>query len=290
MGFFHQKVARLPDRGVLLVATDLQGNWGDYCAMKARYAEEEARGREPVLLFCGDMVHGPSESLSAPGAWPHYLGTQYRDESVAILRDFREFSRHARTLSLLGNHEHAHVGGPVVSKFYVDEAAVLEQAMGEEREELVAFMASWPLIAVSRCGLAFVHGSPAATMPSIEAWEGCDYKGYEGLQPIEMLRDNHPMGTVLWARSATDREAKAFLEVALPERQGDGVVVFGHDVVRSGYAKVGQRQLCLSTSYGLEDGDKSYLQVSLQAVYRSVNDLREGIEIKRLYGASAVSG
>ena len=284
MNFFGSKVITLPARGILLVATDLQGNWDDYCAMKAHYQREEEAGREPVLLFCGDMVHGPPEALNEPGAWPSYLGSPYADRSADILNDFKTFSSKARAFSLLGNHEHAHVGGPVVSKFHPDEAKVLQDALGAARGDTEAFIATWPLIAVSRSGLVFVHGSPAATEARLEDFEGVDYAGYEGLAPIDMLRKNEPFGTLLWARSATEREAKAFLEVTLPERRGEGVVVFGHDVVRSGYNKIGTRQLCLSTSYGLHDEDKSYLRVALAGRYRSVDDLREGIEIRRLYG------
>lgn len=287
---FGSRVIHLPTRGVLLVSTDLQGNWADYCAMKQHYAAEEAAGHEPVMLFCGDMVHGPSPDLNAPGAWPDYLGTAYIDESAAILRDFIVYAREARAFSLLGNHEHAHVGGPVVSKFYRDEAVVLSAALGADGEEIVAFMATWPILAVARCGLAFVHGSPAATMPSLADWETVEYGGYEGLMPIDMLRTGAPFGTVLWARSATDREARAFLTVALPELDGQGVVVFGHDVVRSGYAKVGDSQLCVSTSYGLHDQDKTYLRVDLSATYRSVADLRHGVELLPLYSTSDAAG
>ena len=287
MEFFGRKVIRLPDRGVLLVATDLQGNWADYCQMKALYAQEEAAGRNPVLLFCGDMVHGPSEDLNAPGAWPPYLGTKYSDGSAAILRDFMVFSQEARAFSLLGNHEHAHIGGPVVSKFHPDEAAVLNEALGDDKEAVAAFISTWPLIAVSRSGLVFVHGSPAATEPGVEQWEEVELTGYDGLAPIDMLRSNQPFATVLWARSATEREATAFLKAALPERDGEGVVVFGHDVVRSGYGKVGSRQLCLSTSYGLDDENKTYLRVALAGRYRSVDDLRDGVELRRLYSVKA---
>ena len=276
----------LPDQGVLLIATDLQGNRADYEAMKARYAAEDAAGHEPVLVFCGDMVHGPSMDLNVPGAWPEYLGAAYVDESAAIALDFMDFTREARAFSLLGNHEHAHVGGPVVSKFYPDEAAVLEASLGQARDDVVAFWSTWPLLAVAPCGLAMVHGSPAATMPSLEAWEGVDYGGFTGQAPIAMLRRNQALGTVLWARSATEREAQAFLSTALPDLGGEGVVVFGHDVVRSGYAKLGDRQLCVSTSYGLHDEDKTYLRVDLGGRYRSVADLSEGVELLPLYGAA----
>jgi hypothetical protein len=287
---FGRKVVRLPDRGTLLVATDLQGNWADYCAMKALYAAEEAAGNDPTLLFCGDMVHGPSPAFNVPGAWPEYLGTAYVDQSAEIATDFMEFVTAARAFSLLGNHEHAHVGGPVVSKFYPDEAAVLNEALGSDRDDVTAFMATWPMLAVASCGLVFVHGSPAATEASLTDWEQVDYSGYSGQAPVEMLRGCGAFGTVLWARSATEREAQAFLSAALPDLGGEGVVVYGHDVVRSGHAKHGARQLCVSTSYGLHDDDKTYLRIDLSGRFRSVEDLRAGVELLPLYSSSAAAG
>ena len=206
------------------------------------------------------------------------------------MRDFSAFSQTARAFSLLGNHEHAHVGGPVVSKFYRDEAAVLNAALAEDRERMVDFIATWPLIAVAGCGLAFVHGSPAATMASLADWEKVDYRGYEGMMPLDMLRQAGPFETVLWARSATEKEATAFLAATLPECTGRGVGVFGHDVVRSGHAKIGTHQLCLSTSYGLYDEDKTYLRVDLSKRYDTVDTLRVGVELLPLYSTSAAAG
>lgn len=57
------------------------------------------------------------------------------------------------SFSLLGNHEHAHVGGPVVPKFYPDEARVLDEALANDRERIHDFFRSFPLIAVTSCGV-----------------------------------------------------------------------------------------------------------------------------------------
>src|SRR5688572_15184104 len=93
---WNRRCARLPNRGVLLYATDLQGSMKDYERMKALYAREEAAGQEVILAFCGDLVHGPSPDMNEPGVWPDYLGTPYRDESARLLRDFEVFTRQAR--------------------------------------------------------------------------------------------------------------------------------------------------------------------------------------------------
>ena len=60
-------------------------------------------------------------------------------------------------------------------------------------------------------------------------------------------------------------------------------MAFGHDVVAEGYEKLGAEQICFSTSYGLDNARKVYLRLELSTRYHSVGDLREGIEIKKLY-------
>ena len=93
--WWGRKVARLPERGTLIVSTDLQGNYEDYYALKQIYADEEERGNEPVLLLCGDLVHGPGEYFADPARWPDYLGTFYRDRSVDLVLDYAEWIDHA---------------------------------------------------------------------------------------------------------------------------------------------------------------------------------------------------
>ena len=270
-----RKVARLPARGVLLVATDLQGNRGDYEAMKAVYEAE--RENEPILAFCGDLVHGPSPDLNEPGAWPDYLGAAYRDESAELIRDFEAWTRKERGFSLLGNHEHAHIGGPVVPKFYPDEAAVLDAALGDDRTRIHEFFRSFPLLAVAPCGVVLTHAAPRGTEATPEAFERLSYDGYERVS-INAMYAEDTVGALLWARGATPEQARSLLAAV-----GGSFVVFGHDIVHEGYEKVGAEQLCLSTSYGVETERKFYLRPDLAARYQSLADLREGIEILRLY-------
>jgi hypothetical protein len=274
-----RKLARLPDAGVLLVATDLQGNLGDYERMVALFEAERAAG-PAVLAFCGDLVHGPSPELNLPGGWPAHLGTSYVDQSAELVRRFEALTRDAPAFSLMGNHEHAHVGGPVVPKFYPDEAAVLDRALGEDRVRIHRFFRSFPLVAVGRCGVALTHGAPLRTAPSPAAFEALTWEGYEGVPLHEMLHMD-ALGALLWARSCDDEDALALLRVVA--ERGDGVVVHGHDVVREGYAREGAHHMVVSTSYGLRDADKVYVRIDLGGRYRTTDDLRDGIEILRLY-------
>lgn len=277
-----RKAARLPDRGVLLVATDLQGNLGDYRAMKSVYARELAAGNEPVLAFCGDMVHGPCPELHAPGMWPRHLGTPYVDASREVLLDFDDFTRDARAFSLLGNHEHAHIGGPRVPKFYPDEAAVLDASLGPERDRAHAFLRTWPLVAVAPCGVVLTHGAPRRTEASLDDFEALTYDGFRG-ESLSRMHERGTVGALLWARHASPAHARALLAVATVTGEPGAFVVYGHDVVSKGYEVEGDEQLCLSTSFGLFDCHKTYLRLDLAARYRSVRDLREGVEIVKLY-------
>jgi hypothetical protein len=274
-----RKAARLPDRGTLLVATDLQGNRRDYERLKQLYWDEEARGNEPVLALCGDLVHGPSPDLNADGAWPEYLGTPYVDESAALIRDFEQLTRYARAFSLLGNHEHAHVGGPVVAKFYCDEAKVLDEALGADRGRIHAFFESFPLVASGSCGIVLTHGAPKATEQTIEDFERLRYRGPDSTTFGVLTAST--VGKLLWARSATADEAKALLRVTTGD--GEGAVIYGHDIAAAGYDVAGSEQMCISSSFGVFDRCKTYLRIDLAKRYRSVHDLRPGHEILPLY-------
>lgn len=279
---FDRKVARLPNHGVLLVATDLQGNFADYAALKAIYFAEKAAGNAPILALCGDLVHGPDPAMNEPGCWPDYLGTPYVDESARLLLDFEEFTRAERAFSVLGNHEHAHIGGPVVPKFYPDEAAVLDAALGAKRDAMHAFLRSWPLIAVSPCGAVLLHGSPGGTEPDLAAFEALDYAGYEDVSIHQMYRHD-TVGALLWSRMASVEQTQAFLLATQINNEINTFAAFGHDVVREGWERAGDEQICVSTSFGLFDRDKVYLRLDLSARYSGAHALRPGVEIRRLY-------
>jgi hypothetical protein len=281
--WWGRKVARLPASGTLLVATDLQGNLADYLRLETIHERERVAGHEPVLALCGDLVHGPGDDFGQPSRWPDYLGTFYRDESVELVRRYRAFASERRTLCLLGNHEHAHVGGPVVSKFHDDEAAVLEKRLGDAVADVRAFFRSFPLIATAPCGAVLTHGAPRATEPSLDAFERLDYAGYERVS----IHDMHEQGTVgalLWSRAATREQARRLLAATGQDGRANAFCAFGHDVVREGFEIIGDEQICVSTSFGCFDRDKVYLRLDLSRRYASVHDLAVGREILPLWG------
>ena len=268
-------VLRLPARGTLIIGTDLQGNLGDFQQLLRRF---EALGDDAQLVLTGDLVHGPDSDTE--GQWPDFLGTPYRDESPALIDAFMTAQRNApgRVHCLMGNHDHAHLGGPVTSKFHEDEAAQLEARLGTEGTvRWRSLAATFPLVVIAPCGVVMTHAAPGVSLERAEQLEGIAWDAYRG-DSIATFFARPIIGPLLWARSASDEAVAQFLRVV-----GGTVAVFGHDVVREGFARDGVQQVCVSTSFGLFDEHKLYVQVDLAGHYADAAAIREGVELKKLY-------
>lgn len=277
------KLLRLPATGRLLVSTDLQGNLRDFRALATLFERRRAAGEELSLLFLGDLVHGPTIPLDR---WPSHLGDYYQDASddvVIELLALRE--RHpGRVHALLGNHEHAHAGGPPTSKFWEDEASHLEHRAGPVRTALMrGLFATLPLVALAPCGVVFTHGAPSAAPPTPEEIEAVEYTGHHDKWFDEIFAVP-VLGPLLWSRWAEPHQARAFAEAL-----GARVCLFGHDVAVEGYERIGEEQLLFSTSYGLVDGRKVYVELDLGGAYQSALELEEGREILPLYPEAAAA-
>jgi hypothetical protein len=271
------RVVRLPDRGRLIVGTDLQGNLRDFERL-AELFEEAATGPDgAVLVLTGDLVHGPE----IPEAyWPDYLGSYFAADSGTLLKKAKALAEHydGRVFCLLGNHEHAHVGGPVVSKFFPNEALRLERLMGREQTHVMnEWFTTWPLVAVAReAGLVMMHAAPNAVIDSPDDLERISLR----MGPPDMPGPGDELlAEILWARTTTTARARAFLRALDPELR---VVVFGHDVVREGYSVEREPLLCVSTSFGCFDGDKLYLDWDLSERAETARELG-GRGLKPLY-------
>lgn len=271
------RLLRLPAQGTLLVATDLQGNLRDFERLLVHFRAAQEAG-DAWLVLTGDLVHGPD--LDTWASWPEHLGTRYRDESPALIDAFvREQARApGRVHCLLGNHDHAHIGGPVTSKFYLDEAAALEAQLDPDGvARLKALVRTFPLVAVSRCGVVLLHAAPSAPLDGEADLETLKLDGFTAMHFSDFLR-MPIVGPLLWSRMARPHEAERFVKAL-----GGELAIFGHDIVREGYAKDDARQLCVSTSFGCVDENKVFVQLDLAASYRTTDDLREGVELRPLY-------
>lgn len=278
------RVLRLPDRGVLLVCTDLQGNLADFRRIESLFREAHATTGDAHLLFTGDLVHGPH---IAPRDWPDYLGAFYRDESGPLVDALVALQHElpGRVHAILGNHEHAHIGGPHTAKFAADEVVLLESIVGPSGSaKLRTVFRTFPLVALAPCGIVFTHGAPAADIRSPVEIEEARLDGGDWESPLDIFH-TPVVGPILWARSAPTDVARRFLKA-----MGGRLSVFGHDVVPEGYECIGEEQMIVSTSFGVEDANKVYLQVDLGGHYDSVRDLRVGAEILPLFPERVAPG
>jgi hypothetical protein len=271
------RVLRLPDHGKLIVCTDLQGCLRDFHRIVELFDEEMAKSGDAHLLFTGDLIHGPHLDEEE---WPEFLGEYYRDASGEVIDELAVMmKRHPnRVHALVGNHEHGHIGGPHTAKFAADEVALLENLLGAERaERMQSILRDFALVAIAPCGAVFTHGAPAATVESIQDIEAAELEGFEVGSPIDIL-DTPVIGPILWARSAEPDVAARFVQAL-----GGTFCIYGHDVIPEGFEIIGDEQIVVSTSFGVFDANKVYIALDLAAKYRSVHDLRVGVEILPLY-------
>ena len=229
------------------------------------------------LLFTGDLIHGPHID---PEDWPDFLGEYYRDASGDVVMAYAALAAQypGRVHALLGNHEHGHIGGPHTAKFAADEVALLEQILGPAATaRMRGIINTFALAAVSRCGAVFTHGAPAAQIDALSELEAVDLSGAGYASPLDVL-DTPVVGKILWARSATEAEARRFLRA-----MNGTIAIYGHDVIPEGYETIGTAQMVVSTSFGVFDSNKIYISLDLAAKYPSIQDLRIGHEILPLY-------
>jgi len=265
------RVVHLPERGKLLVATDFQGNVGDFDRMASIF--ERAHGAErdgAVLVITGDLVHGP-ELLESE--WPDYLGSYYKGDSKTLLVHARALADKypGRVHYLLGNHEHAHVGGPVVSKFFPDEASRLEELLGETGTQSArAWIRTWPFVAVApKARVLMLHAAPHTKIDSADDLERLRLDASSDFS-FEDMASRSTLGALLWARTASTERARAFLQAIDPNAR---VAIYGHDVARAGFAIQREPMLCISTSFGCYDGDKLYLEWDLTDPAENAHDV-----------------
>jgi hypothetical protein len=260
----------LPERGKLFVATDMQGNVADFDRMTAIFEDAAKDSEGAVLVVTGDLVHGPELSQSD---WPDYLGSYYHGDSAELLVRAHELqSRYPnRVFYLLGNHEHAHVGGPVVAKFFPDEALRLEELLGDDGTlEMRDWFRTWPFVAVApKARIVMLHAAPHAKIEDADDLERLSLDGCSGLT-LEEMAARGTLGALLWARTTSSERAWSFLRAIHPEAR---VALYGHDVARTGYAIDREPMLCVSTSFGCFDGDKLYVEWDLSEPVASAEDL-----------------
>ena len=283
--FLDGKILLLPEKGRVIICTDLHGNLPDFQRVVEAFRTclKETDG-DAYLLFTGDLVHGACYSRAI---WPEHLGSYYTDQTEQLVDSYMELKEEFpdRVWSLIGNHEHSHIGGPHTRKFHKDpsETQYLEQTLGPEKTEIFkGLFRSFPIMALVGKGIVVTHGAPRVLMANYDDIKKIEYGGYENLTIREMI-EVPILGELFWCRYAGPLAARRFLRRIERNGRPNRIVVYGHDPVRKGYLREGKEQLCFSTSFGLKNEKKVYLDLDLSREYRSARSLRYGAHILSLY-------
>jgi hypothetical protein len=272
-----------PGPGRVIISTDIHGHLEDFRRVAQAFERWLARG-EAFLVYTGDLVHGPCYEKDQ---WPEHLGDYYPDESPRVIEEFVQLQKKhkGRVFSLIGNHEHSHVGGPHTRKFHKEpsETQYLERTLGPEKtEEFHELIRSLPIVGVVGRGVVITHGAPRVLEATFAEICATSYGGHEG-KTIPQMLEVPILGELFWARAAGSLVVRRFLKRMELGGQPNHVVVYGHDPVRRGWAREGSEQLCFSTSFALKNARKVYLDLDLDHEYANVDELKLGRELRWLY-------
>jgi len=133
------------DDGVVMVVTDLHGDWPLYQRYRDIFLALRERELVDTLVLAGDFIHseGPPET----------------DRSLDIVLDLMALRETLgpRLIVLLGNHEMAHLYAVVLSKGDHTYTPRFESALGEHRDAVLAFFDSLPFFMRTRAGVSVCH-------------------------------------------------------------------------------------------------------------------------------------
>ncbi len=273
-----RRVRVLPDHGRLLISTDLHGNREDFERLRARFFGLREAADDPGTIhwaLLGDLVHGPNERARQldPERFGYVDDSPFLVDAVAELRERLPDNVHL----LLGNHDHGHIGGPHTHKFHGDEVVALEQRMDPAAVARMHALFGDALLAVAApCGLLLCHGSPDEQLDTLDNLAAVDPHDEPDLGRRSLLRSlltsygqpGETTATVLRQLSGPALELR--------------VVVHGHDVDLGGWYTKHGNQAC-PVLFGAAPAQRRYLVVDLAARYQGAEDLREDVEVLRLY-------
>ena len=205
-------LAKLPAKGTLFVASDLQGHFRDFESMIHLFEAEIATSPDTYLLFLGDLIHGVRTYDQK--TWPKWLGPYYDDQSTDILNSYLELEQKypGHCLSLLGSHEHAHIGGI----WLAGDCELFEESAGPHMNTYMDLFFNLPVAAIAPCGIVFTHASPSLNTPYSAAEIAAidTVTSYQELSIPDMIENEavQPLGTLIWSRIASKQEADIFLK------------------------------------------------------------------------------
>lgn len=270
----------LPAHGQVLVSTDVHGDGHAFRALEARWRSARASVPQTHWVILGDIVHGPSPEFRRrqPELYDYQDESAWIGERVIALQDEAPDLVHF----VLGNHDYAHIGGPRTRKFYQDEAETLEaQLRPPARERLRALFERAALAVSTPCGVLMTHGAPNEALRDLSVLE--ELESFPPTAPLlEEILDGvlfayGQSGDVIDAVCAACSAAPGY-----PHDRPLRVVVHGHDRDEEGWFTEAHNQF-VPVIFGAPRQNQRHLMLDLTAYYRDVSDIRDGLELQRLF-------
>lgn len=261
------RVRTLPNHGTAIVNTDLHGNLRDFKTLQSIYEEKKKVSENVYWLVLGDLVHGPDARarLRRPDLY------DYDDESIEIVISLQELMQQdPNILFVIGNHDHAHIGGPLTRKFHDDESAFLEdRATDGERQKIAEFFHHALLAVFAPCGISFSHASPGRAFHALEEFN-IDF-GDPTHQEVEALRH------LLRCYGQSEVDSRLYLESVSKLLGFDlRVVVHGHDRDEVGYFTQEATQFC-PVIFGAPEENKRFLEIDLASSFLTADSLKTSL-------------
>ena len=292
---FHRDrgIVIIPGRGEIYIAADFHSNYRDFVKWldKTRIYEKLKAGEDVYGLILGDVVDIKPDDRDAD-----------KNGDVKILDRLMKMRRKLgkrgkRLVHLLGNHEYMNVDiygrlkkhaglNPRNRRQLVD--ALLKTKEGAEasqfnflrrmREVHYEYLKNLPLVVLCKNGVAAVHAGPAVSVLNVE-----DIAGRKEEVVKELVG-----GRAYQVEDGgySEEDLLRFLKIL----EDSKLLITGHTPlnelpagsIKKGIGLVGAHQVILGTSYGYSPGEKSYLKINLDKMYKNADDLRIGEEILRL--------
>lgn len=277
----RQKYVILPNKGKMIISTDLHGNYHDYKQLKDIFLQQHQNDNKIYWIILGDVVHGPNREFAEKS--PLY---NFEDLSWQIVEDLislqTQYPNHI--YYILGNHDHGHIGGPHTTKFYDDEVVALEKKLTSQQQlKMQNFFRKALLAVIAPCGLFLTHGSPDDTLKDIEHLNNISF---DILQNSDY--HNQILKSFLTHYGQESQTTNTLLRTISKQLQIDlHIVVHGHDRDVNGWFTEGKNQCC-PVIFGAFPQKKRYMLVDLSKKYTSTTNFQVNQEIRTLYTKAVV--
>jgi len=246
----RSKYLKYPNKGKLIVVSDLHGNLTDYKKYISKWNCEDPNCH---ILFTGDLIHA----------------TKQEDKSIEILEDvIKKSEKHDNFNALLGNHEWAHIANVSIQKGNTHPKEAFEDLIKirfngkNPLKKYISFFKKMPIIAKTSNGVFISHAGPF-----------CGIKSEQNLEKITNSQNYRltELEGFLWIRyyEISEKSIDDFLDIVNCK-----AMVVGHTVVDG--IKIHGNQIIISSSFNTQK--KAYLEIDLEAKIESKKDLEKMVK------------